>query len=238
VDLCAPPAISFAMTPDPAHDRVLAALRARASRIRTIRYRMNRTVLLSVSRDGRTLNTHECFRDAPGRVVDAIATFVSAPRRSVEYRRALETIRAWDGAARGLERARRARPARRPPGRGAPETARLRVMFDRYNRHRFGGRLPAIPLRISRRMTRSLGTISYLETGGRRTVREIAISADLMLRGNEEVLRDTLLHEMAHAEAWLRHGHQGHGPIWRRVAERVGCVPLALTRTPIRRRGS
>jgi predicted SprT family Zn-dependent metalloprotease len=61
------------------------------------------------------------------------------------------------------------------------------------------------------------------------------ISADLLLPANAEVLRDTLLHEMAHGEAWLRHGHRGHGKIWRRIAERVGCVPRALTQTRVAR---
>lgn len=227
------------MTRDAATDPVLTALRARSSAIRQVRYRPNRTVLLSVSRDGRTLNTHECFREAPRPVLDAIATFVSAPRRSREYRRALETIRGWEGAARGLERARRARPPRQRarPTTSGPELVRLRGLFDRYNRQRFGGRLPPIPLRVSGRMTRTLGTISYTETDGERGVREIAIAAELLLRSNEAVLRDTLLHEMAHAEAWLRHGHQRHGRLWRRIAERVGCAPRALTRTPIRRRG-
>jgi predicted SprT family Zn-dependent metalloprotease len=85
-------------------------------------------------------------------------------------------------------------------------------------------------------MTRSLGTISYGEEGPARTVKEIAISADLLVPENRAVLEDTLLHEMAHAEAWLRHGHRGHGPIWRRVAERVGCTPRALIHTRVRRR--
>jgi hypothetical protein len=230
--------VSLSMQSEIASDRVLAALRARSSRIRQVRYRLNRTVLLSVSRDGRTLNTHECFRHAPPRVLDAIATFVTAPRRSTEFRTALDTIRGWDGAERGLEAAKRARRRRsRPaPGRDGEAVAPVRVLFDGFNRVRFGGQLPAIPLRISGRMRRALGTISYEEEEGRRRVREIAISADLLLPANAAVLRDTLLHEMAHAEAWLRHGHQGHGPVWRRIAERVGCVPRALTRVPIRRR--
>ncbi|NIP78304.1 MAG: hypothetical protein GWM90_03535, partial [Gemmatimonadetes bacterium] len=79
-----------------------------------------------------------------------------------------------------------------------------------------------MPLRVSRRMTRSLGTIRYGRgtdagegaagrVGAGRTVAEIAISAQLLEPGNRAVLEDTLLHEMAHAEAWLLHGHRGHG---------------------------
>lgn len=219
-------------TPDP----ILAALRARNSTVRRVRYRPNRTVLLSISRDGRTLNSHECFRGAPRRIVDAIVTFVTVSRRSTAYRLALTAIQEWEGSTRGLEAARRARGRRRVRTSGS-DAEPLRALFDRYNADRFGGRLPRIPLRLSRRMTRALGTISYLETDGRRVVRDIAISVDLLLPGNVAVLRDTLLHEMAHAEAWLRHGHRGHGKVWRRIAERVGCVPTALTRVPVRRRG-
>lgn len=221
---------------DPTPDPILAALRARNSTVRQVRYRSNRTVLLSISGDGRTLNSHECFRGAPRRIVDAIVTFVTVSRRSAAYRLALTAIQEWEGSTRGLEAARRARGRRRVRTVGSAAEP-LRALFDRYNADRFGGRLPRIPLRLSRRMTRALGTISYVETDGRRVVRDIAISADLLLPGNVEVLRDTLLHEMAHAEAWLRHGHRGHGKVWRRIAERVGCVPTALTRAPVRRRG-
>jgi len=215
-------------------DPMLARLRRRGAAIRRIRYRENRSVLLSLSRDGRTLNSHVCFRNAPPKVVDAIALFLRSRRGSPAYVRALETIRGWEGVRRGLERARRARPRRRtalsPPSHGD----RLARLFDRFNRQRFRGRLPRIPLRISRRMTRSLGTISY-GTGRDRSVTEIAISADLFLPANQAVFEDTVLHEMAHAEAWLVHGHRGHGRAWREIAERVGCTPRALIRASVRR---
>lgn len=206
-------------------DPIVEGLQARGSAIRGVRYRENRSVLLSVSRDGRTLNSHACFRDAPPEIVRAVVAAVTS--RGAARRRALRAIRGWEGTHRGLERARRRRPRRRPGVNGA-ETAPLRVLFDRFNRAEFGGRLPAIPLRVSRRMTRTLGTIAYSGSGARR-VREIAIAAALLKPGNRETLVDTLLHEMAHAEAWLDHGHRGHGRPWKRIAERVGCRPRART---------
>jgi hypothetical protein len=221
------------MATEPRPDPILSALIRSGSRIRHIRYRRNRAVLLSVSRDRQTLNVHECFRLAPPPVVQAIATFVRAPRRSADYRRALDAVRSWEGVSEGLARVRRERPRRSAASDG--DTSSLQRLFDAYNRRHFGGWLPRVPLRLSRRMTRALGTIGYLETGGVRRIREIVISADLMLPANAGVLRDTLLHEMAHGEAWLRHGHRGHGRIWRCIAERVGCVPQALTRTPVTR---
>lgn len=231
----------------PATDPILVALRARRSRIRSVRYRLNRSVLLSVSRDGRTLNSHACFRHAPPDIADAIARFLAARRGSATARQALERIRSWEGTGRGLEHARRKRPAVTGPASDGPETAPLRALFDRLNRERFDARLPAVPLRVSHRMTRSLGTIRYGPdayvavaggTGAPRMVIEIAISADLLIPRNRASLEDTMLHEMAHAEAWLRHGHRGHGPAWRRIARRVGCTPRATCRAPIARRGA
>jgi hypothetical protein len=39
-------------------------------------------------------------------------------------------------------------------------------------------------------------------------------------------LHETILHEIAHANAWLRHGEGGHGPIWQREAKLIGCTGL------------
>jgi hypothetical protein len=220
-----------------ASDPILAALRERGASIRAVRYRQNRSVLLSVSRDGRTLNSHVCFRGAPAEIAAAVARWVTSPRGSAASRRALARLREWHGTREGLARARRQKPRRRRPRTDGPETAPLRALFDRLNRERFEGALPDIPLRISRRMTRSLGTIRYAGNGSGpgAAVVEIAISADLLRSGNRVALEEVMLHEMVHAEAWLRHGHRGHGPLWRRIAERVGCIPRALCRMPVER---
>lgn len=210
------------MTPTP-DDPILAALRARGSPIRRVRYRENRSVLLSFSRDGATLNAHACFRNAPPRIVEAMVTTITA--NGVRRRRAQRALREWDGTRRGLERARRRKPRRRRSVNGKA-TAPLRDLFQELNRERFGGLLPDIPLRVSRRMTRSLGTIRYHADAG--TVAEIAIAGDLLRPANRAALVDTMLHEMAHAEAWLEHGHKGHGRPWKTVARRVGCRPRAV----------
>jgi predicted SprT family Zn-dependent metalloprotease len=216
----------------PLSDPILSALRDRGAPVRAVRYRANRSVLLSISRDGRTLNSHVCFRDAPPEIAADIARWVTRRRGSPESRRALARLRDWEGTRRGLTEARRQKPRRRRPSSSGPSPAELTDLFDRLNRTRFDASLPPVSIRVSHRMTRSLGTIRY----GEGTVTEIAISADLLLPANRGVLEDTMLHEMAHAEAWLRHGQRGHGTAWRRIAERVGCTPRALTRTPVRRR--
>ena len=228
VDARGPPASRYIrpVTHASPDDPILAALRDRGSAIRRIRYRENRSVLLSVGRDGTTLNSHACFRDAPPAIVDAIVTTVVAADSS-ERCAARRTLTEWEGTRRGLERARRTKPRRERTANG-PETAPLRDLYRRFNARRFGGRLPEIPLRLSRRMTRSLGTIRYGRDEGRRSVVEIAVARKLLRTENRAALEDTLLHEMAHAEAWLRHGHRGHGRIWRAVARRVGCRPRAV----------
>ena len=45
-------------------------------------------------------------------------------------------------------------------------------------------------------------------------------------------VEDTLLHEIAHAVAYLRHGRKAmnHGPLWRAVAREVGARPSATCR--------
>lgn len=61
---------------------------------------------------------------------------------------------------------------------------------------------------------RRLGSCHY----GQRT---ITLSRPLVLLNDEAVVRDTILHEIAHA---LTPG-AGHGPAWRRMALSVGAAP-------------
>ena len=54
----------------------------------------------------------------------------------------------------------------------------------------------------------------------------IWISRTHALEGSEEQIRDTVLHEIAHAIA----GHEaGHGPLWKATARRIGATPRAKT---------
>ena len=56
--------------------------------------------------------------------------------------------------------------------------------------------------------------------------RVIRISRTHALEGSEEQIRDTMLHEIAHAIA----GHEaGHGPLWKVTARRIGATPRAKT---------
>lgn len=218
-------------------DELLGALRLRgAAFLREVRFRPNRSRLISLSADRRRLNLHDCFRAAPARVIDAVATFTTAPSRSRAFRDSIEHMREWhEGqvAEYGLGE----------PLASCGTAQQLRYLESVYsalNVSHFRGSLPEpLPIRLSDRMSRRFGHVSYARTTrGDRKVAELALNIDLLLPGNERALLDTVLHEMAHIEAWLVHGHREHGRIWREVARRVGCEAKACTRMRLRRRRS
>jgi hypothetical protein len=216
-------------------EELCGALRGRGlSTLEQVRLRPNRTRLISLSADRTRLNLHECFRAAPSRVLDAVAAFATAPARSRSFREAVEQMREWhEGqvAEFGLGE----------PLAGCGTAAQVAYLADVYrqlNQSHFSGSLPsAMPIRLSDRMSRRFGHVSYARTAaGDRKVAELALNIDLLLPGNEKALVDTLLHEMAHVEAWLVHGHREHGRIWRTIARRVGCEAKACTHMRLRRR--
>jgi len=64
--------------------------------------------------------------------------------------------------------------------------------------------------------------------------RRISLSEPLVLVNDEHQVRDTILHEIAHA---LAGPHAGHGPAWRTVCRQIGadpsrCVDSATIATP------
>lgn len=215
---------------------MLDALRERgAVSLQRVRFKRNRSRMISLSADHSALNLQECFRAAPGPVLDAVAVFVTAPSANAAFRRAIGRMRRWWEGQEGGEQA--VDPAA-PSSCATPEQAAfLAVLYARLNRVHFAAALPDdVPLRLSDRMSRRFGHIHYTRRAGQRAVAEIALNVDLFLRGNERHLEETLLHEMAHAEAWLLHGDRGHGPVWRAIARRVGCEARACSRVRIRRR--
>ena len=216
---------------------VLRELQARGvTDVRQVRFRQNRSRLISLSADRARLNLHDCFRAAAPDVVDAIAYFASARAATLGYRRAIARLQAWhEGQVRSA-----AQEPELPSTACCGTSAQLQLLAQCYrqlNRAHFGGALPELtPVRLSDRMTRRLGHVQYGRDPDRRSIIEIALNVDLLLPGNEAALLDTLLHELAHAEAWLSHGHRGHGRTWRRIAARVGCDARACSDMRIRRR--
>lgn len=78
---------------------------------------------------------------------------------------------------------------------------------------------------------RTLGTTRVRSGASTGTIR---LSRHLILSGTGERVRETLLHEIAHAVAFVRHGRRAlnHGPLWRRVALEVGASPRATCQGP------
>lgn len=232
----------------------LCALRARgAIRLRKVAFRPTRSTIFSLTRGGEVLNLNAAFRAAPPPLLDALAVIATArTRRSQAYREAVRRLCEWPPLVEAISEARRASSAARTAARtaairagipstpccGTPEQrAYLRSLFRTLNRERFESRLPEnLPIRLSNRMRRRLGQIRFDVIDGERMVVDIALNVDLMLAENDAQRLDTLLHEMAHAEAYLFHGDRGHGPYWKRIARRVGCEPRACTRAPVKRR--
>lgn len=234
---------------------ILDALRARGvRRVRQVRFRRNRSTILSIGGGGRTLNLHAAFADASAGILDALATYLNGERLPAHRARtALRRLRQWPPLVHGLRQARRASTRRRrrprrphrtgPPGPGPccgteAQKRYLRALYAHYNRTRFRGRLPSeLTVRLSSRMRTRYGQARlYRHANGRRAAIDIGLHADLMLRQNDGDRHDTLLHEMAHVEAWLLHGDAGHGPAWKAVAERVGCAARACGHREIRQR--
>ena len=214
------------------------ALRQRGVRkIQHVRFKPNRTRLITLSADLRTLHLHESFRGAPDDVLDAVAGFVLLPDGSGAQHRAVERMRDWCEAQVTCE----PESAGAAPQAGSrAQRAVIRQAYHRLNAERFGGRLPPdVPLRLSDRMSRRFGHVAYgRDRNVAGAIEEIALNIDLLIGGNEKILLDTLVHEMAHVEAWLEHGHRGHGRAWQTIAQRVGCEINATSRTRFRRHRS
>ena len=57
--------------------------------------------------------------------------------------------------------------------------------------------------------------------------KEITLSKKLVKMNNIKHVKNTILHEIAHALDWGEKGKTGHGPNWKKWAIKVGAVPTA-----------
>ena len=73
---------------------------------------------------------------------------------------------------------------------------------------------PVYDVKFSRRLKRTAGYIYY----GKKL-----ILLNPVLQKNAEAMRNTFLHEVAHAIAWDKFRHNGHGLVWYRIAKDIGC---------------
>lgn len=221
--------------------------------MKNVRFRANRSTIWSLTRDATSLNLHVAYRRAPDRIIDAFATIARGRgRRTAAVREASEVVRSWSGLEPVMEAVRTAHALRARERHACdgdanvthccatPDQRRyLRALYDYLNRTRFDGLLPPdVPVRLSNRMTSSLGHMlpGYDRRRGRYVV-ELALNVDLMLEGNGAERMDTLLHEMAHVADYLFDGERGHGATWRAWARHAGCrVETRYDRPVVRRR--
>jgi SprT-like family protein len=224
-----------------------ALVRRGCRRLTTVRFKKNRGRIVSLSKDGTTLNIHACYQEATDEALSAVITFLKAGRRSYAYREAIRAMREFFDAHAGKyvtlsgeeEDHRVTRDVQRLPCIGtAAQRTFVRETYARYNQIHFDGTLPSsVRIRLSERMKSRLGHVRYHTTStGERVVLELALNIHLMLPRNEEALLDTILHEMTHMEAWLVHGERAHSLQWKLIANRVGCEARACSTQSIRRR--
>lgn len=83
-----------------------------------------------------------------------------------------------------------------------------------------------LPLRWSR-ARRYLAAVAFDRRSGRAL--QLRLSRPLLPRLDPDLVRDALLHEIAHVHAGMR---AGHGPAWKAAARRVGANPSRTTLLP------
>lgn len=90
---------------------------------------------------------------------------------------------------------------------------------------------------LSRRWTfhwqnkkQALGTCSYNR-------KEIRLSKWYVELNDVDDVRDTILHELAHALAYERYGSRGigHGVLWKKVCREIGAVPKSCSKSNLNR---
>ena len=71
----------------------------------------------------------------------------------------------------------------------------------------------------------ALGTCSYNN-------KEIRLSKWYVELNDEAEVRDTILHEIAHALSYERHGSKGigHGRLWKSICREIGAIPRACSK--------
>ncbi len=184
----------------------------------------NRSVMVSLSARG-VLRIHRGYARAPDRVLRAVVRFLT-PGTSRDLRRAAEhEILSFRPDGRGGGPREGGRSPDRPRAGDREKCERLGRLFADYNTRYFGGALPALPFRISGRMSTRLGQLCLrYETG---EPYEITVSRSHIDRHGWVETAGTLLHEMVHLWQHVNGHRVDHGPAFRRKAEAIGVVASA-----------
>lgn len=76
----------------------------------------------------------------------------------------------------------------------------------------------------------ALGTCSYRN-------KRISLSKWYVELNEEGHVEDTILHEIAHALSYIRHGSKGvgHGRIWKSICREIGAIPQSMSKNELNR---
>jgi hypothetical protein len=198
---------------------VLALLRRHGSPHQRVAFTNNRRTMISVGRDRSLIRMHLSFAAADEAVLAAVAVLYTPGAPPRKRAAAKEAVRAFikaipldRGAPRPLRR--RAHPLDRV------HLERMQAVFDEVNRASFSGRLPRVPIHLSRKMRRRNGHFTSRPL-------EIVISWRLCAHGAPGEAEETMRHEMIHLWQYVEGLPVDHGPVFRRAARRLNVHPRA-----------
>jgi SprT-like family protein len=198
---------------------VLAALRRAGAEYRRVVFTQNRRIMISVGRDRTVIRMNRAFAAAPEHVLAAVAVLFSSARgRRKESAR--ETVRGFIDALPVVPAAPRGPKRRRQHPLDRPHLDRLQAEFDRTNRLHFAGKLPRVPIFLSRQMRRRNGHFSSQPL-------EIVVSHRLCTHGAPGEAEHTLRHEMIHLWQYVSGAEVDHGGAFRRMAKKLDVHPRA-----------
>ena len=103
-------------------------------------------------------------------------------------------------------------------------TELTRQLYELFNREIFGAALsPSMECKWNMRLTKTAGLCcSKIERKNDVETRTARIELSSKVVDSPDRLRDTLVHEMAHAAAWVINGYRdGHGPLWQQWVKRA-----------------
>lgn len=198
---------------------VAAVLRAHGAPYPRVVFTRNRRIMISVASDRATLRMNAAFATADDAVLAAVAQLYTAGTRGKKRTRAKEAVQRFIQSIPPSPKPPRRRIRRHHPA-DRPHLERLQAEFDRTNRAHFGGRLPRVPVHLSRNMQRRNGHFSSHPL-------EIVISWRLCVHGEEGQAEETMRHEMIHLWQYIEGVAVDHGPAFRRMAQRLDVHPRA-----------
>jgi len=111
---------------------------------------------------------------------------------------------------------------------------KISTIFNDLNKKHFNGNLPMLPIRISNRSKRTLGSFqfSFKRASQTYTNRIFLMIANVPEHANDAVLIHTIMHEMCHYALYMKYrdtvpprnmiAYNGHNVEFRRMMERFG----------------